>query len=66
MGVFFNDPDIGLKDIYFYNTLAKEMKNSLVKNEGLISIDDKLNEMNEEKLSCYVELQRKGTFEFIN
>ena len=60
MGVFFNDPDIELKDIYFYNTLAQEMYLSLASDEGLISIDHKLNEMNELTRSCYVELHRNG------
>jgi len=55
MGVFFNDPDVGIDEIYWYNMLATEMKKSLVKNEGLISIDEELNVR-----SCYVELHRKG------
>ena len=55
MGVFFNDPDVDLSEIYFYNTLAEVMDESLRRNEGLISIDEELNTR-----SCYVELHRKG------
>ena len=60
MGVFFNDPDIEMEDIYWYNILAREINNSLANNEGLISIDEKLNEMNEKTFSCYTELHRDG------
>ena len=55
MGVFFNDPDVDLSEIYWYNTLAEVINESLQGNEGLISIDEKLNTR-----SCYVELHRKG------
>jgi len=54
MGVLFNDPDIGLDDICWYNTMAGAMENSLIANEGLISIDKEL-----KTYSCYVELHRK-------
>ena len=53
MGVFFNDPDVDLDEIFWYNQLAINL--SLQKNQGLISIDEELNTR-----SCYVELHRKG------
>ena len=53
MGVLFNDPDIGFDDICWYNTMAGAMENSLIANEGLISIDKEL-----KTYSCYVELHR--------
>ena len=43
MGVLFNDPDVGLDEIFWYNELALAIYDSLKRNEGLISIDDKLN-----------------------
>ena len=55
MGVFFNDPDVELDDIFWYNTLAGAISDSLEQNEGLISVDEELNTR-----SCYVELHRKG------
>ena len=55
MGVFFDDPDVDLDEIFWYNELALAIDDSLGKNEGLISIDEKLN-----TFSCYVELHRKG------
>ena len=66
LGVFFNDPDIEMNDIYFYNILVGQMQNSLVDKEGLISIDEKLNVMNELTLSCYVELHRNCNSDFMN
>ena len=66
LGLFFNDPDIEMKDIYFYNILAQAMRNSLVRNEGLISIAPEQYIMNERTLSCYVELHRNGNSDFIN
>ena len=53
MGAIFNDPDIELSDIYWYIALAEMMETSLAKNEGLITVDQKLNTK-----SCYVELHR--------
>ena len=53
MGVWFDDPDIEMEDIYWYNILAKEIKLSLLKNEGLISVDREY-----KTKSCYVELHR--------
>ena len=55
MGVIFTDPDIELYDIYWYIVLAEMMERSLTKNEGLITVDKKLNTK-----SCYVELHRNG------
>ena len=54
MGVLFNDPDIEIYDIAWFDIIAKEIQMSLFKNEGLISVDYNLGTQ-----SCYVELQRK-------
>ena len=53
MGVFFNDPDVELDEIYWYNTMAKEIAETLEKDEELIAVDEEL-----ETYSCYVELHR--------
>ena len=53
MGVWFNDPDIELDDIFWYTTLVTEIKCSLIKKKEEISVDEKLN-----TYSCYVELLR--------
>ena len=55
MGVCFNDPDIDIYDIYWFNEVAIQMTHSLGANEGLISIDEEL-----QTRSCYVELHRNG------
>ena len=55
MGVFFNDPDVDLDEIFWYNELAGAIYASIQRNEGLISIDEELNTR-----SCCVELHRKG------
>ena len=55
MGVWFDDPDIEMEDIYWYNILAMEIKESLRKNERLISVDREY-----KTESCYVELHRNG------
>ena len=55
MGVIFNDPDLELYDICWYIALANQIEYSLARNEGLITVDRKLNTM-----SCYVELHRNG------
>ena len=55
MGVIFNDPDMELYDVYWYIVLAELMERSLKRNEGLITVDRKLNTK-----SCYVELHRNG------
>jgi len=52
MGVFFNDPDVTLDEVYWYNTLADEISECLEKEE-LIAVDKELNTR-----SCYVELHR--------
>ena len=58
MGVWFNDPDIELDDIFWYNILAGQIEISLEDGNGLISIDEELNTR-----SCYVELLRNGDLE---
>ena len=55
MGVWFNDPDVEMDDIYWYNLLAKEMNNAKIRNPELISVDYKLG-----AASCYVEMHRNG------
>ena len=56
MGLFFNNPEIEMYDIYWLNRLAVEMERSLNKKEGLILVD----EWTKTK-SCYVELHRIST-----
>ena len=58
MGVLFDDPDVDMDDISWYNVLGTEIGESLRENEGLISIDEEL-----ATYSCYVELHRNG-FDF--
>ena len=58
MGVLFNDPDVGLDELFWYNELAMAINISLERNEGLISIEEELNTYI--VYSCYVELHRKG------
>ena len=55
MGIIFNDPDLELCNVYWYLYLAKMMETSLANNEGLITVDRKLNTK-----SCYAELHRNG------
>ena len=55
LGVFFNDPDVELDEIYWYSAMARAIFDSLHKNEGLISTDEEL-----KTHSCYVELHREG------
>ena len=55
MGVFFNDSDVELDEICWYNAMARAIFDSLGNNEGLISIDEEL-----KTHSCYVELHREG------
>ena len=59
MGIFCNDPDVNLYELYWYNQLAMTIDKSLKENEGLISIDEELNTR-----SCYVELHRAGSLIF--
>ena len=62
MGVLYNDPNVTLDDICWYNMLAIEMYESLQKDEGLISTES-VKQCNSDKelktYSCYVELHRK-------
>ena len=53
MGVWFNDPEIELCDIFWYNHLENMINNSLANEEGLCSVDHNIK-------SCYVELHRNG------
>ena len=71
MGVVFNDPDVELDDIFWYNMLAIEIEDSLIENEGLVTVGsinlhntgqvsgNELSTGRELKTySCYVELHR--------
>ena len=50
MGVWFDDPDIEIEDIYWFNYLALEMGNTLLENEnGLISVDREYNTKSQEE-----------------
>ena len=65
MGVLFNDPDVEMEDIYWFNALALAIAESLSKNEGLITIESikQLDSTEELKTySCYVELHRNGFY----
>ena len=55
MGVFFNDPDVDLDEIFWYSHLGDIIDESLHQNEGLITVDEEL-----KTRSCYVELHRDG------
>ena len=57
MGIVFNDPELELSEIYWYHVLGGMMESSLARNEGLITVDKKLNTK-----SCYVELHRDREF----
>ena len=57
MGAWFNDPVNDVYDIHWFGVLELEMDTSMIKNEGLISIDDELGTW-----SCFVELHRNGGF----
>ena len=59
MGVYFNDPDVDLEDIHWYNIMVMEMAKSTKANEGLIVFDKESG-----RPSCYVELIRKGSNRF--
>ena len=54
MGVLFNDPDVDLDDIHWYNIMRMEMDKCDASDE-LIAFDEELN-----TYSCYVELHREG------
>ena len=63
LGIFFNDLDVELDDISWYNALAMAMQNSLAEHGDLISIETlKLHNTDEvlTTYSCYVELHRTG------
>ena len=53
MGVCFDDPDLEMGDIFWYNQLAKKMQASAFSYDGLLSSDAESG-----TLSCYVELHR--------
>ena len=53
MGVWFNDPDIEMCEIFWYNILAREIYNCASGTKGLISVDPDFGTR-----SCYVELHR--------
>ena len=58
MGVMFNDPNVEVSDLCWYNLLAKQLEDAWMergKNGELVSHDKKRN-----TLSCYVELHRNG------
>ena len=55
MGVWFDDPDIELEDIFWYNLLGMEIELAWGRNQELVSIDEEYNTK-----SCYVELHRNG------
>ena len=56
MGIWFNDPDIEMNDIFWYNNLSQEIHNCAIEGErGLISVDPDFGTR-----SCYVELHRIG------
>ena len=54
MGVSFNDPDLEIH-VVWYNILSIEMRDSVIRNDGLISVDKELG-----TFSAYVELHRKS------
>ena len=55
MGIWLSDPDIQDYDIYWLNIIAREIKLSLIKENGHAVVNKKLNIR-----SCYVELLRIG------
>ena len=59
MGAWFTDPVNDVYDIHWFQVLELEMDTSVIKNEGLISIDDELGTW-----SCFVELHRNGVSYF--
>ena len=56
MGLFFNDRDIEMSDIYWFNCIAFDIECSIINNDGLVMIDEE-----SKTKSCYVELHRIGT-----
>ena len=54
MGVWFNDPDVEMDEIIWYNVLAREIfKSDCILQEGLISKNEEFG-----TASCYAELHR--------
>lgn len=53
MGVWFDDPDLEMSDIFWYNHLAKKMQASIFNFDGVLSLD-----VENDVMSCYVELHR--------
>ena len=54
MGVWFNDPDVEMDEIIWYNILATEIfKSDVLLQEGLISKNEEFG-----TASCYAELLR--------
>ena len=53
LGVWFNDPDVEMNDIIWYNILATDIFTSVLYDEGLISTNAEF-----ETASCYAELHR--------
>ena len=63
MGVLFNDPDVELDDIFWYNALAIAMEDSLLERKGLVTVQTiKLHNTGRElkTYSCFAELHRTG------
>ena len=58
MGLHFDQPEVEMEQIIWFNILAGEMESSLLKKEGLVSICDKPSTM--WSMSCYVEMHREG------
>ena len=58
MGVMFNDPNVEVSDLCWYNLLAEQLQR--MENGELVSRDKKRN-----TLSCYVELHRNGLVKYI-
>lgn len=53
IGTWLNDPNVEMDEVIWYNILASEMLASILKQEGLISMNEKF-----ETVSCYAELHR--------
>ena len=61
MGAWFDDPDIEMEDIFWFNNLASKIRKSLLRNEGLVTIDEEYNTK-----SCYAELHRNDELNSIH
>ena len=63
MGVMFDDPNVEISDLLWYNVLAQQLNNGWIyqeENEKTVSYDKK-----RDILSCYVELHRNGSLKNI-